>query len=191
LNDLQDESEEPPGRLIASGRAADVFDLGDGTVLRRYRSVHDSGPEGRLMGWLAASGVPVPVVHRAAGRDLVMDHVRGPSMLDDLHPMNVILGPGGPVVIDFTNATRGPATFDAAMSFVLMSTFGTTGVIDRLGQRLLVAAFRRGRGRHVVDAGLVDACRFRLADRNVTAGERERVQRLLAGVTSDTAASLL
>jgi aminoglycoside phosphotransferase (APT) family kinase protein len=238
VSDLDGASEEPPRRLIASGRAADVFDLGDGTVLRRYRSEHDSEPEGRLMGWLAASGVPVPMVHRAAGRDLVMDHVSGPSMLDDLqrrpwrlrrhartlaalqrsindiaapdwlsadatipdgsgvvhgdlHPMNVILGPDGPVVIDFTNATRGPATFDAAMSFVLMSTFETSGVIDRLGQRLLVAAFRRGRGRHVVDAGLVDACRFRLADRNVTADERERVQRLLAGVTSDTAASLL
>jgi Ser/Thr protein kinase RdoA (MazF antagonist) len=74
----------PPGRLIASGRAAYVFDLGDGTVLRRYRSEHDCEPEGRLMGWLAESGVPVPLVHRATGRDLVMDHVSGPSMLDDL-----------------------------------------------------------------------------------------------------------
>jgi hypothetical protein len=25
-----------PGRLIASGRAADVYDLGDGTMLRRH-----------------------------------------------------------------------------------------------------------------------------------------------------------
>jgi aminoglycoside phosphotransferase (APT) family kinase protein len=235
---LEGPVEEPPGRLIAAGRAADVFDLGDGTVLRRYRSEHDSEPEGRLMGWLAAAGVPVPLVHRAAGRDLVMDHVGGPSMLDDLqrrpwrlrrhartlaalqraindveapdwlsagaavpdgsgivhgdlHPMNVILGPDGPVVIDFTNATRGPATFDAAISYVLMSTFETSGAIDRLGQRLLVAAFRRSRGRKVVDAGLAAACRFRLADVNVTIGERERVGRLLARVTSDTAGSLL
>jgi Ser/Thr protein kinase RdoA (MazF antagonist) len=238
LNDPDGEAEEPPGRLIASGRAADVFDLGDGTVLRRYRSEHDSGPEGRLMAWLAARGVAVPLVHRADGRDLVMDHVVGPSMLDDLqrrpcrlrrhartlaalqrsindveapdwlsagtagpdgsgivhgdlHPMNVILGPDGPVVIDFTNATRGPATFDAAMSYLLMSTFETSGAIDRLGQRLLVAAFRRSRGREIVDAGLEAACRFRLADVNVTIGERERVGRLLARVTSDTATSLL
>jgi Ser/Thr protein kinase RdoA (MazF antagonist) len=238
LNDPDGEAEEPPVRLIASGRAADVFDLGDGTVLRRYRSDHDSGPEGRLMAWLAARGVAVPLVHRADGRDLVMDHVVGPSMLDDLqrrpwrlrrhartlaelqrsindveapdwlsagtagpdgsgivhgdlHPMNVILGPDGPVVIDFTNATRGPATFDAAMSYLLMSTFETSGAIDRLGQRLLVAAFRRSRGREIVDAGLVAACRFRLADVNVTIGERERVGRLLARVTSDTATSLL
>lgn len=238
MNDLEGTAKEPPGRLIASGRAADVFDLGDGTVLRRYRSEHDSEPEGRLMTWLAASGVPVPVVHRAAGRDLVMEHVRGPSMLDDLqrrpwrlrrhartlaalqrtindvaapdwlsadaavpdgrgvvhgdlHPMNVILGPDGPVVIDFTNATRGPAPFDAAMSYVLMSTFETSGAIDRLGQRLLVAAFRRSRGRQVVDAGLGVACRVRLADPNVTIGERQRVERLLVRVTPDTPASLL
>jgi aminoglycoside phosphotransferase (APT) family kinase protein len=105
--------------------------------------------------------------------------------------MNVILGPDGPVVIDFTNATRGPATFDAAMSYLLMSTFETSGAIDRLAQRLLVAAFRRSRGREIVDAGLVAACRFRLADVNVTIGERERVGRLLARVTSDTATSLL
>jgi Ser/Thr protein kinase RdoA (MazF antagonist) len=84
LNDHDGGSDVPPCRLIASGRAADVFDLGDGTALRRYRSEHDCEPEGRLMGWLAESGVPVPLVHRATGRDLVMDHVSGPSMLDDL-----------------------------------------------------------------------------------------------------------
>ena len=31
---------DEPGPLIASGRAADVYDLGDGTVLRRYRTAH-------------------------------------------------------------------------------------------------------------------------------------------------------
>ncbi len=229
--------EEPPGPLIASGRAADVFDLGDGTVLRRYRTEHDSEPEARLMEWLTAAGVPVPTVHRANGRDLVMDLVSGPSMLDDLqrrpwrlrrhaltlarlqrmindvaapdwlssagpipdgtavvhadlHPMNVLLGPQGPVVIDFTNAMRGPAAFDAALSYVLMSTFEAASPVDRIGQRLLVGAFRRARGPDVVDAGLADACRFRLADANVTTSERERVRGLLNRVTSGTQASL-
>ncbi len=214
-----------PGRLIASGRAADVLDLGDGTVLRRYRTDHDVGPEGRLMAWLASSGIPVPIVHATDGRDMVMDRVTGPTMLDDLqrkpwrlwrhtktlaalqrsinevaapdwltsdgstpvgdvivhgdlHPMNVILGPRGPVVIDFTNAGRGSAAFDAAMSYVLMSAFETSGLIDRIGQRLLVSAFRRARGRSLVDRGLDDACRVRLADVHTTDGERIRVERL-------------
>lgn len=96
----------------------------------------------------------------------------------DLHPMNVILGPGGPVVIDFTNAVRGPAAFDSAMTYVLMSTFETSGVIDRIGQRLLVRAFRRARDWDLVDAGLDDACRVRLVDDHVTASERIRIERL-------------
>ena len=218
-------AEPPPGRLIASGRATDVFDLGDGTVLRRYRTDHDVEPEGRLMVWLASSGIPVPAVHRVDGRDMVMEQVTGPTMLDDLqrrpwrlwqhtktlaalqrsinqvaapewlttddavpgadvivhgdlHPMNVILGPKGPVVIDFTNAGRGSAAFDAAISYVLMATFETSGPIDRIGQRLLVRAFRRTRGAALVDAGLDDACNYRLADPNVTDGERNRVEQL-------------
>lgn len=174
---------------------------------------------------LASAGIPVPAVHSAEGRDLVMDRVTGPTMLEDLqrrpwrlwhhartladlqrhinavaaptsaaaaqagptgdvvvhgdlHPMNVILGPAGPVVIDFTNAGRGTAAFDAAISFVLMSTFETSGVVDRIGQRLLVQAFRRARGADLIDEGLADACAYRLADSNVTDGERRRVEEL-------------
>jgi len=180
------------------------------------------------MRWLASAGVPVPNVHRAEGRDLVMDRVSGPTMLEDLqrrpwqlwhhskalaevqrsinavtapdwapasgagagagagkvivhgdlHPMNVILGPEGPVVIDFTNAGRGTAAFDAAISFVLMSTFETSGAVDRVGQQLLVRAFHRARGAALVDEGLANACDYRLADPNVTDGERGRVERL-------------
>ncbi len=225
MSDDEVSNEPEPGRLIASGRAADVFDLGDGTVLRRYRTEHDVGSEGRLMTWLASAGIPVPIVHRTDGRDMVMDRVTGPTMLDDLqrkpwrlwrhtktlaalqrsinevaapdwltsdgatpvgdvivhgdlHPMNVILGPSGPVVIDFTNAGRSSAAFDAAMSYVLMSTFETLRLIDRIGQRLLVHAFRRARGAALVDAGLDDACRYRLADLNVTDGERRRVEQI-------------
>ena len=73
-----------PGVPIASGRAAEVFDLGDGTVLRRYRRDHDVEREARLMRWLAGSGVRVPIVHGADGRDLVMERIDGPTMLEDL-----------------------------------------------------------------------------------------------------------
>ena len=30
--------DDPPGPLIASGRSADIYDLGDGRVVRRLRS---------------------------------------------------------------------------------------------------------------------------------------------------------
>lgn len=73
-----------PGVLLASGRAADVYDLGDGTVLRRYRTNHDVAVEAKLMGHLFSIGYPVPRVDRAAGRDLVMELVEGPTMLDEI-----------------------------------------------------------------------------------------------------------
>ena len=60
----------------------------------------------------------------------------------DLHPMNVLLSPDGPVIIDWTNAASGDGSFDAAMSFLLMSTFETSGARDRIGQRAFVESFR-------------------------------------------------
>lgn len=71
-------------RLLAKGRAADVYDLGDGTVLRRYREGSDAHHEMALMRELHAAGFPVPAVMSAAGPDLVMERVDGPTMLADL-----------------------------------------------------------------------------------------------------------
>ena len=39
----------------------------------------------------------------------------------DLHPMNVMLSPRGPVVIDWTNAARGDALTDSAFTYVLLT----------------------------------------------------------------------
>jgi len=91
------------------------------------------------MHWLHGEAAPVATVYEAKGRDLVMELVVGPNGTvvahGDLHPMNVILGPQGPVAIDWTNAGRTTAAFDAASSYVLMSTFETNGAVDRAGQR--------------------------------------------------------
>ena len=76
---------DEPGPLIASGRAADVYDLGDGTVLRRYRTVHpDLELEARIMRYVAERGYPVPTVHSVDGSDLIMDRVDGDTMLERL-----------------------------------------------------------------------------------------------------------
>lgn len=215
------------GRPIASGRSADVFDQGDGTVLRRYRSDRDSTLEGRVMSWLEDRGMPVPAVHHAAGRDLIMDRVPGPTLLEDLqrrpwtllgaartlatlqrrlslldapgwlpgragvpsgrsvlhldlHPMNVIVSPEGPVVIDWTNVARGPASFDASMTVIIMSAFETSGTRDRIAQKVLVSSFSGSRGRSLVRTSLAETCRFRLLDPNVTDGERQVIERMLA-----------
>lgn len=78
-------SDDQPGPLLASGRAADVYDLGDGTVLRRYRDGGiDLEIEARIMAHVADRGYPVPTVHSVDGSDLVMDRIDGPTMLEAL-----------------------------------------------------------------------------------------------------------
>ena len=67
--------------LLASGRDADVYLLADGRVLRRCRAGGDVAAEAGLMRYVAGLGYPVPHVHRAAGPDLVMERLDGPTML--------------------------------------------------------------------------------------------------------------
>jgi aminoglycoside phosphotransferase (APT) family kinase protein len=76
-----------PGTPIGSGRNADVYDVGDGRVLRRYR---DGRPdqwvdsEAQVMTRARAAGVPVPEVFDVSGPDIVMERAVGPTMLDVL-----------------------------------------------------------------------------------------------------------
>ncbi len=71
-------------RLIAAGRDCDVFDRGDGTVLRRARSGRSLEAEGALLIHLAEHDYPVPHLVDADGPDLVMELVAGRTMLGDL-----------------------------------------------------------------------------------------------------------
>jgi aminoglycoside phosphotransferase (APT) family kinase protein len=69
--------------VIAVGRTADVFDLGDGRVLRRYRAPgQDCAAEAELMRHLWEAGFPVPEVHAAEGTDLVLTRVGGPTLAE-------------------------------------------------------------------------------------------------------------
>ena len=74
-----------PGPKLASGRDADVFDLGNGRVLRRNRDrTKTSEFEAEIMRFVRAWGYPVPAVYDVSGPDMVMDRVDGPTMLRDL-----------------------------------------------------------------------------------------------------------
>jgi len=73
-----------PGRLIGSGRAADVYELDRRRVLRRYRVKADVEHEARLMRYLWSAGFPVPEVYDAGGTDMVMARLRGIDLLTDL-----------------------------------------------------------------------------------------------------------
>jgi aminoglycoside phosphotransferase (APT) family kinase protein len=72
-------------KLVGAGRRADVYDLGDGKVLRRYRDpAIVAGREAEVMAHALAHGVPVPEVFDVSGGDIVMEHVVGPTMLEVL-----------------------------------------------------------------------------------------------------------
>src|SRR3954451_4391240 len=67
--------------LIARGRDAEVFALVGSRVLRRYRVGGNTEREATVMRHVAEHGYPVPRVYHAAGPDLILDRVRGPTLL--------------------------------------------------------------------------------------------------------------
>jgi len=101
----------------------------------------------------------------------------------DLHPSNVMLTAGGPVVIDWTNAAAGPPGADVAMTYLIMASSDLDAVPPRI--RPAVSGLRRvflRRFRAAVrdDPGpyLAQVARYRLADVNVRPAEAARLLRL-------------
>jgi aminoglycoside phosphotransferase (APT) family kinase protein len=209
-------------KLIAAGRASEIFDLGDGRVLRRFRAGGDPEREALVMAHAHRHGYPVPRVLGITPDGLVLDRIEGPTMLEelrrrpwrlrrhasllaqlherlheiaapstlpavssgdrllhlDLHPDNVILSPGGPFVIDWTNARRGDPALDVALTWVIAATSG--GPLGRLFLHWFLPHFDRDRLLHALPA----AAERRLADVNVSDRERRAVRRFIqrAGV---------
>ncbi len=135
----------------------------------------------------------------AAPADLRPHRVPGDAVLHlDLHPQNVILGPDGPVVIDWSNARRGPAAADVADVWVVLACLGRepgtprgpvarlqASVIDRVEpaiRRRLLDAFLAEAGREPAAALLAEAAEHRLGDGNVRPAEREAIAALVATV---------
>jgi hypothetical protein len=216
--------------LLAQGRDCDIYDRGDGTVLRRSRKLYDQSFEARVLTYVAEHGYPAPEVHELQddGKDLVMQKVEGPTMVQaiqkqpwkvkeygrllgslhrdlhrltgpdwlpevpggdtfchfDLHPLNVILSPGGPVVIDWTNACRGPAGTDVARAWALMACadadvgFPVSLVLGPIRRRL-VRSFADEAGRAEGREGLALAVELTLLDENISEDEKARMRALV------------
>jgi len=73
---------DAPGPLLASGRDGDIYEYGDGRVLRRTRGGRSIAHEAELMRYVAERGYPVPKIYdvRNDGRDIVMERIEGPTM---------------------------------------------------------------------------------------------------------------
>jgi aminoglycoside phosphotransferase (APT) family kinase protein len=68
--------------LIAAGRASEVFDLGDGRVLRRFKSGGDPEREALVMRHARAHGYPVPQVLEVTADALVLARIEGQTMAE-------------------------------------------------------------------------------------------------------------
>jgi aminoglycoside phosphotransferase (APT) family kinase protein len=78
-------TQQLPGTLVGTGRNADVYDIGEGRVLRRYRDQRPPARvarEAEVMVHARAHGVPVPEVFDVTASDIVMERAVGPTMLD-------------------------------------------------------------------------------------------------------------
>ena len=213
-----------PGPLLAAGRDADVFEYDKGTVLRRSRQGRSLELEARTMSFLHTSGYPVPEVLEVSddGRDLVMERVDGPTMVEavgarpwtlrrsghelaelherlhafdappflapvpvgagtkllhrDLHPLNVMLGSRGPVVIDWSGAGAGDPAVDVDIAWVLMAVGELPGgrakaAFHSIGRRLLLSAFLSRFDRASIVAQLRDVVAWKVLDPHMN--ERE------------------
>jgi aminoglycoside phosphotransferase (APT) family kinase protein len=103
----------------------------------------------------------------------------------DLHPLNVIMGRTGPVVIDWTNARRGPGDADVALTWLLLMTGapdegGMLRILLALGRRSFARLFLSRFVRADVMAQLDAAVGFKLHDPNLRDVERRAVHRLVA-----------
>lgn len=74
-----------PGSLIAKGRSAEIFEYGEGKVLRRLRDGRTvPAHEPVVMRAVRAAGYPVPEVFDVDGGDMVMERVAGVDMVKDI-----------------------------------------------------------------------------------------------------------
>jgi len=102
----------------------------------------------------------------------------------DLHPLNVILSPRGPVLIDWTNAARGAEATDVAVTWLLMACAeipGTRlrGAIGGVLRQIFVRTFLAHFSRAPVRAALPAVVEWKCSDRNMSASEIEAMRRML------------
>jgi aminoglycoside phosphotransferase (APT) family kinase protein len=104
---------QAPGPLLGAGRTCDVYDLGQGRVLRRYRGPFDPQSkaqimrhvqaEAQIMRHLDEAGFPVPKVYDANGPDLIIERLTGRDMLAELGRKPWLVRPYGRLLATLHN----------------------------------------------------------------------------------------
>jgi aminoglycoside phosphotransferase (APT) family kinase protein len=126
-------------------------------------------------------------LHELAAPDWLHDAPvgRGDRLLHlDLHPLNVMMSPRGPVVIDWTGACRGDPADDVALAWVLMAagevpTGRFMGMILGRARSALVKSFVDSFDANVVKQRLRDVVAWKVLDPHMSTAEQARMWNVL------------
>jgi len=102
----------------------------------------------------------------------------------DFHPLNVMLSSEGPVVLDWTRASRGDPLVDVATTWVLLASGEVNhsrleALIVNLGRKALLNAYLKPFSNSGVVSVLSDVVAWKSQDPNMTASEVNRMRALL------------
>lgn len=102
----------------------------------------------------------------------------------DLHPLNVMLSTKGPVVIDWTSASRGNPAVDVALAWVLMTagsvqTGRVIGAVLGRARSALVKSFLRSFDAEEIRRSLRDVVAWKVTDPHMSASEQARMWRVV------------
>lgn len=95
----------------------------------------------------------------------------------DLHPGNVVLGPEGPVVLDWASATKGDRRLDVALSWVSLAV-AHLAPVKKLTRWRFLRSFMANVDPKAKDA-IPEAARIRLARYDRDPRERAALQKLM------------
>ena len=197
-------------RVIASGRASEILDLGHGRVLRRFKRGGDPAREAAVMEHARAHGYPVPAIFEVRDDALVLELVDGRTMaadlrrrpwrlarhvrtLAELHDRLHAIAYEGQRLLhldlhpeNVLLSGRGPVVIDwtnaeaGEPGLDLALTWVIGASVPSLGARAFTWLFLRHVDRADARRSLPAAVAYRLADPNVSDAERSRVRRLAA-----------
>ena len=108
----------------------------------------------------------------------------------DLHPLNVILSRTGPIVIDWTGASRGDPAVDVALAWLLMmagsvSTSRLVGVVLDRARRALVNSFLRPFEIDVLQRTLHDVVAWKVLDPHMSTSEQARMWQVVRNTMAE------
>jgi aminoglycoside phosphotransferase (APT) family kinase protein len=136
-------------------------------------------------------------LHELAAPDWLHDAPvgRGDRLLHlDLHPLNVMMSPRGPVVIDWTGACRGDPADDVALAWVLMAagevpTGRLMSMILGRARSALVKSFVDCFDVDVIKHRLRDVVAWKVSDPHMSDAEQARMWQLVQEAGGDIPAS--